>query len=237
MNIIETSAPIKIEDLKKYFLDKETFYVVDYESSEIKGKKLLTYLSNLDIPCDLKINASSQEFLDLLKEYLTFPLIVNIPFLEKETVKMLLQLKKVNDFGYANFIEENSEVLEKWTQILDSLLYYNTYSINDPEYKDFIKNSNKFDNSLMIGVNFVSLLKYEDFYDFYTTVDPENFKYHEIYFNDYVFKGKNLFYYWATERNPVYLITWAIEADKFDPEEFANAMRKDIEEIQSVSLI
>ena len=47
MNVIETTAPIKIEELKKYFADKETFYVIDYANSDLKGSKLLTYLSNL----------------------------------------------------------------------------------------------------------------------------------------------------------------------------------------------
>jgi hypothetical protein len=50
MKIIETTAPVKIEELKKYFADKDTFYLIDYANSDLKGTKLLTYLSNLDIP-------------------------------------------------------------------------------------------------------------------------------------------------------------------------------------------
>ena len=46
MNTIETIIPISMDNLKKYFVDKETFYSIDYENSELKGKKMLTYLSN-----------------------------------------------------------------------------------------------------------------------------------------------------------------------------------------------
>ncbi len=237
MNIIETSAPIKIEDLKKYFVDKETFYLIDYESSELKGAKLLTYLSNLDIPCDLKIDLHSESVDSLLVDYLNSPFLVNIPSIEKEMTKILLQYKRIADYGYASFIEKNKETLDDWAKILDSLLYYNTYTINDEDYKEQIKNSSSFDKNFTIGVNFVSLLKHDIFFDFYITANPDNFKYHEVYFNDYIFKGKNLYYYWANTNNPIFIITWAIESGEFNPEEFALAMKKDIEEIQSVSFV
>jgi hypothetical protein len=234
MKIIETTAPVKIEELKKYFADKDTFYLIDYANSDLKGTKLLTYLSNLDIPSDIKLEAHTELADGLLLDYLNSPFLVNIPFLEKEAIRLLLQYKGVNDFGYTEFIKANKELLDLWASILDSLLYFNTYSINDDNYKEQIKQAPRFDNNLTIGINFVSLLKYDDFYDFYTTVDSNNFKYHEVYFNDYIFKGKNLYHYWANPNNSVFIITWAIVVDKFDPDEFVEAMKRDIEEIQSV---
>ena len=62
--IIETKAPIAIDDLKKHFTDKDVSFLIDYKTSDLKGEKLLTYLSNLDLTCDLK-NADY----DLLKDY------------------------------------------------------------------------------------------------------------------------------------------------------------------------
>ena len=61
--IIETKAPIAIDDLKKHFTDKDISFLIDYKKSDLKGEKLLTYLSNLDLPCDLK-NIDN----DLMKE-------------------------------------------------------------------------------------------------------------------------------------------------------------------------
>lgn len=237
MNIIETTAPIKIEELKKYFLDKNTFYQIDYNNSQIQGKKLLTYLSNLDVPCDITVDMYSQEGKELLKEYLNFPLLTNIPSLEEKTIQLLLQCKGVADYGFSEFIKDNHETLDKWIQILDSLLYFNTYCINDDKYKSQIENSKSFEEDFIIGVNFVSLLKHESFYDFYINVNPKNFKYHRSYFNDYLFKGKNLFAFWANANNPIYIITWAVELGNINPDDFVSAFQKDIEEIQSVSFV
>lgn len=237
MNVIETTAPIKIEELKKYFADKETFYVIDYEASDLKGAKLLTYLSNLDIPSDIKLDRNSALFTELLLEYLNTPFLVNIPALEKETILLLLEYKSVGTFGYADFIVANKDLLDKWSAILDSLILFNTYCINSDEYKEGVKLMDRYDDNFTIGANFVSLLKYEDFYDFYTTIDNKNFKYHDAYFNNYMFKGKNLYNFWATPSNPIFLMTWAAIADEFDSQEFVLAVKKDIEEIQSVPSI
>jgi len=200
MKIIETTAPIKIEELKKYFTDKDTFYLIDYANSDLKGTKLLTYLSNLDIPSDIKLEAHTELADGLLLDYLNSPFLVNIPFLEKEAIRMLLQYKGVNDFGYTEFISANKEQLNVWASILDSLLYFNTYSINDDNYKEQIKQAPKFDNNLVIGINFVSLL-------------------------------------WANPNNPIFILTWAIVTDQFNPDAFVEAMEKDIKEIQSVPLV
>jgi hypothetical protein len=237
MNIIETTAPIKIEELKKYFADKETCYIINYEASELKGAKLLTYLSNLDIPCDIELSKSSPLFNELVLEYLNSPFLVSIPMLEKETICLLLEYKKVAEFGYAEFITANNELLDKWASILDSLILFNTYCVNSDEFKDSIRQMERYDDNYIIGANFVSLLKYEDFYDFYTTIDNKNFKYHDAYFNNYMFKGKNLYTFWATHVNPVFIMTWAATADEFDSPSFINAVKKDIEDIQHVTPI
>ena len=44
--IIETKAPISIEDLKKHFTENDVSYLIDYSKSELKWIKHLTYLSN-----------------------------------------------------------------------------------------------------------------------------------------------------------------------------------------------
>lgn len=237
MNIIETTAPIKIEELKKYFTDKSTFYLIDYDASELKGAKLLTYLSNLDIPSDIKLDKESPLFKELLVEYLNSPFLVNIAFLEKETIRMLLEYKQVAKFGYEDFIKENKELIDNWACILDSLILFNTYTIDDEQYKTDIKKMERFDDNFIIGANFVSLLKYEDFYDFYTTIDNKNFKYHDVYFNNYMFRGRNLYSFWANTSNPVFLITWGAITGEFDSDGFVDAVKKDIEELQSVSLV
>ena len=70
--IIETTAPIAIDELKKHFENNDVSYLIDYHKSELKGEKLLTYLSNLDLPCDLKNWDYS-----LLKDYFNSTSILN----------------------------------------------------------------------------------------------------------------------------------------------------------------
>ena len=69
MKVIDVTAPFSIEDLKLYFEDDQTFYMVDYQNSQLQGTKLLTYLSNLELPCDIGFD-SQEDFDHMTKEYL-----------------------------------------------------------------------------------------------------------------------------------------------------------------------
>ena len=86
--MIETIVPIELKNLKKYFEDKTEIYLIDYEKSKLKGAQFLTYLSNLDVPCDL-----SNYDDELLKEYFESSMLVNIPLLEKAAMIVLFEHK------------------------------------------------------------------------------------------------------------------------------------------------
>ena len=76
--MINTIVPIELKDLKKYFEDKTETYLIDYEKSKLKGAQFLTYLSNLDVPCDL-----SNYDDELLKEYFESSMLVNYTIIRK----------------------------------------------------------------------------------------------------------------------------------------------------------
>ena len=135
MEIINTTAPISIEELKKYFVNKDTKYIIDYKNSKLKGLKLLTYLSNLDVPCDIQLDITDPEFIDLLKDYLTCPFIVNIELLELATIHLLFHAKDmikevppnalIVSSIMSKFVIDNADIINKWVNILDSLTLYN----------------------------------------------------------------------------------------------------------------
>ena len=212
-NVIKTIAPIAIEDLKKYFVDKSIIYNIDYTNSKIKGTKLLTYISNLDIPCDITFNDKNEKE-ELLKEYLNSSVLCSIPSLEIQTIKLLLEYKEIgieiNPILYKNFIEDNLEIIKKWEGILDSLTLFNMYIVNSPEMQEFVKGFPEDNTDDLTGINFLSLLKHENFFMFYNKIDQSNLKFYSTYFNNYMFKAKNLFFYWANENNPLFLLTWGI---------------------------
>lgn len=230
MEIIETTAPISIEDLKKYFTNKDTFYIIDYSKSEMKGSKLLTYLSNLDLPVDIK-----EPDMNLVKDYLSGISLVNIDSLENIVINILLQYKNlVKEDNYKNFIEENKELVSQWSDKLDSLTIYNVYIIKSEELRSYAQNFPKDETKDLVGVNFLSLLKHERFYSFYNKIN-KNIKFYTNYFNDYMFRGKNMFSYWANSNNPLFLLTMAISQGK--GLNYINAKKQDKELIKNVTSI
>jgi hypothetical protein len=218
MNIIKTTAPIPVEELKKFFVDQDTKYLIDYKNSKLKGSKLLTYLSNLEIPCDLQFTEMDDDFFDLLKDYLNSSFLVNVDVLEIATMCLLLEHRKLltGNF-YSNFIEENKEIIDQWCDVLDSCTLYNMYIVNSDEFKEFVTSHPESDSN-RTGINFVNLFKYEAFYSFYQAVDQSRLKYYPEYFNDNIFKGHNLLYYWGNKNNPLFLLTHGIAEGLVNPD-------------------
>lgn len=235
MNFVETVAPISIENLKKYFTDKTTFFIIDYKNSTLKGTKLLTYLSNLDVPCDISFNGcDDNECMEMVKDYFNTSVLVKVPSLEKTAISVLLQSKSIIPLIDSSFIENNQEILNKWTSKLESLTVYNM-SIIGEAFNDFVDSFEKDESSELTGVNFVNLLKYESFYPFYSKIEKDNLKYYTRYFNDYMFKGKNLYSYWANENNPMFLLTVGIADGKIEGESYADAAKQTLEEITNAT--
>ena len=214
MKKIETIAPINLEQLKSYFSDKDQYFSIDYGKSTIKGKTLLTYLSNLDVPCDINFSSSTQEEFDELKvDYLHSPTLVNIQSLEYFMINLLLESRGLtHEKVLTKFIEENKDIIESWNKKIDSLTLYNFYTIDDDTFKKYVESYPIDETSSLEGVNFLSLLKHEDFYLLFEKVDDKNLKYYKNYFNEYMFKGKNLFSFWANENNPLHVLTYSISA-------------------------
>jgi hypothetical protein len=111
---------------------------------------------------------------------------------------------------YKNFITDNLEIIKQWESKLDSLTLYNMYIVNSPEMQEFAKGFPEDNTEELTGINFLSLLKHEPFFIYYGKIKESNLKFYTKYFNEYMFKGKNLYSYWATENNPLFLLTFGI---------------------------
>lgn len=236
MNIVETVAPISIDNLKKYFTDKTTFFIIKYKDSSLRGSKLLTYLSNLDIPCDISFDAcNEQECYDMIKEYLHIKMMVNIPSLERAVNSLLHQKKGLAKMLDQEFIDSNSDILDKWTSRLESLSLYNMHIVGNDQFKEFVGSFEKDDSSDLEGINFVSMLKNEYFYSFYENTNKNNLKFYEHYFNDYMFKGKNMYSYWANQNNPLFLLTYGIAEGMITGETYNSAAKQTLEEMTNAT--
>ena len=228
MSIIKTPAPIDISDLKKYFVDKETFFEIDYAASTIREEKLLVYISNLDLPCDIKVD-NDDDAQELVRCYLESNFLVTLPSLETLVISLLLQHKGIEEVVNPEMLTALGPQLDSWIQKLDSLPLFNMYCINDEELQEWVKSENEEnDTADLTGVNFVSLLKYEGFYQFYEKIDSTP-TYYSKYFNEYMFKGSNLFSYWANENNPMFLLTSAIAEGQIDTQNYIKCVETDTE--------
>ena len=224
-NVIKTIAPISLDNLKVYFSDKSTRYLIDYKNSKLQEQKILTYLSNLDLNCYIDIeDFNDADNANLLQTYFGSTTLVNIPTLERAAMGVLFEYKGLIQPGYfANFIQENLELVKSWVQKLDSLVLFNTYTINDEAAKQEVKNYPEDDTDSVQGINWVSLLKNEEFFYFYQILDVSN---------ESMFKGRNLYSFWATEKNPMFLITWGILEEKINSKEWSNLLNQAQQEIE-----
>jgi hypothetical protein len=237
MNFIKTTAPISIDNLKKYFVDKDTFFLIDYKNSALNGSKLLTYLSNLDVPADIDFTGcSDDEFFEMTKEYLNSQTICNIAFLEKAVITILKEKNGLsNTEFFKDFISKNSVILDEWLSKIYSLSLFNMYAIDAPEYKKFVTDHPLDTTDSLVGINFVSLLKHEELYDLYQTVETSKMKYYKTYFDEYIFKGKNLYSYWANENNPMFLLTFNIAEGTITGDEYFANIKETIKEIENAT--
>jgi len=226
--IIETAAPIAIDELKKHFENNDVSYLIDYHKSELKGEKLLTYLSNLDLPCDLKNWDYS-----LLKDYFNSTSILNCSTLEQIAIEVLHVYKNIDKNSYhgphSKFISENLEIVEKWIKKLDSLSLFNMYCVKEPTFKQHAESYPHDDTKDLVGVNFVSILKNTNFFRYYSAVKEENLNFYTNYFNEYMFRGKNLYSYWANGNNPLFLLTW--DTARGNHKNYIEAKNKDKDKI------
>ena len=226
MNIVETTAPIAIEDLKKYFADKETFYLINYKDSELKGEKLLTYLSNLDVPADIKFS-TLEEIAEMIAVYVKFNLIVNIPSLEEVMVNLLLEYNNKLPQVSEELLEVVKDDLPIWDNIIKSCSLFNMYSIECDEFKEFALSHTHDDTDSTQGINFVSLLKHSNLFAIFDDVDHTELKFYTKYFNDYMFKGKNLYAYWANIENPLFVLSWNIANDTQEMRDYVVALHEE----------
>ena len=89
-------------------------------------------------------------------------------------------------------------------------MIYNLHTIDLEDAKDFIDSAPKNNTDSLVGVNFVSLLKHEEIYHLIVDTELTDCVFYEKYFDEYMFKGKNLYSYWANDNNPLFLTTWAV---------------------------
>jgi hypothetical protein len=251
MKVINTTCPLPMEVLKEYFQDKEnTSFRINYRGGKLDADALMIYLSNLNLNADF--DEETYEDRDALKELVAAYMrsttsLLDIEQLAREALAICCQHRDV--IGYIDpdeqcddpdtigryyeklgpakdFIEENKEMVERWCVMLDSSVVFNFHCLNDDFFNKFIKETfETIDDPDYVGINYVNLYAL-DWIGYYIgsigNVGERPAKYFSNQFNEYRFKGKNMFHYFNTEANTLSVLSQVIAAGEWDnitPEE------------------
>jgi hypothetical protein len=213
--IISCTVPIEINKLQEYFNDKEYRFEIDYNNSPLQRKEFLTYLSNLEIPSDLvsPIQLSYEIKSSLLYEYMVLPAITLISTLNLAVSSIIFRAKGYDlKDAYPNpyfseeeadlFIEENNELIQKWITFLDSCTIYAQKSIPELNEIDFLTGGIEIiEDRNYIGHNVVNLFSLDFFFHNYYSKELGTLYYFKYQFDDRMFKGLDLNYYFFTKHN------------------------------------
>lgn len=220
---IQTTAPIKISDLRRKFKENVEF-VIDYSNSKFVGDVFLTYLSNLNLKCRIEFG-SIEDALELLKSYLNSPAIANVPEMEDLAMNIIMACEsKFNSltFDPTDFIRENSEILSVWISRLKQLPLFAMYS--HVQTKPLVDQFPVDEDESLNGINYVQLIKHELFPIFIEDFSEEDLTYNNLFFNEYCFAGQNLFNYFAVKNNPLFTALMVIDDPKI-----ADTLRESVE--------
>lgn len=199
------TLPLSPTDMVEFFQDKTQAYLVDLDETmkSLDERSILLYLANL------KIKASFTKVTHkLLKEYMSLKDFVDVPMLTAVHANVLSYVKYGEIFfeeatelfsvdDITTFAKDNVDVVADQCVFLDSFfLYIVTRELKEDEE---VTQTELFDNDLhdTLGFTLISLITYQDFMIMYmrSMPDLDHQTYYSRYFDDYMFKGKNLFHY------------------------------------------
>ena len=225
--IISCTVPIEITKLQDYFNDKEYRFEIDYSNSSLQRKEFLIYLSNLAMPSDLvlPITLDYEDKSSLLYEYMVLPTISLIPSLNLATSSVIFRAKGYDlKDAYSNpyfseeeadfFIEQNNEVIQKWITFLDSCTIYAQKNIPELNEMDFLTGGIEIiEDRNYVGHNVVNLFSLDFFFHNYYSKELGTLYYFKYQFDDRMFGGVDLNYYFFTKHNFLIGMFGALGAD------------------------
>jgi len=245
-NTVLSIAPIPLDDLKEYFANKLLKFLINYENSTLKGDKFLTYLSNLDVPCDVIFSDKDKDSIfELVKEYMNTRMLVKLPTLEVITLQILLASKGIdNGLYYDNklfsiaelkaFAEQNKDLVNKWLVALASGSLFNLHCINDDKIKNSLNDFEKIEDDQFCGINYANLYKYEELYEVFPLISLEDRKFLVKQFTEPMFKGESLYNYWFVPGNVVALITESVSVGLWDNDKYLKAKEESVKNVPTV---
>lgn len=223
---VEDDAPILPEDLRlatapisgalirEYFTNKNLFFVIDYVGSKLKGKQLLTYLTNLSLPFDIRLGETEvkyEDYAEFMIAYFEQQSVIECGGAHVMAADILLTAKgldrSLSPYGLpvttdqvTRFINENQELVNRHLQFIDSSQVYALFAIESlnahykPKERFPIRN-----DKFCVGQNIAALFTVPEFTGLYFNIPGAKYEmyYFEHQFEQYMFKNKRLAHYFG----------------------------------------
>jgi hypothetical protein len=213
----QVTAPIPPQFMREYFSNNDILFVIDYNASRLKGSVFLMYLTNLAMPVDIKIDLSNyEEYSALMEAYFDYQGVVECNTLAVLAGEIVLHFSGVpadkrlyrspinQDFVH-RFCTENEAAIATWCIFLDSMVTYIGKRLSPALMEE--EEVPVVDSLTIIGQNVVNLVRLPDYLtEYFSFSKLEGQLYFKRQFEDAIFGGKTLAYYFFCPSNSITLL-------------------------------
>lgn len=231
----EVAVPFAATTIREYFSDKSLFFIANYSESKLKGTAFLTYLSNINIPSDVKFNTpiAYEEYAEIMKAYMEQPGVINAAGLHVMAAEMLLVAKglpydrspyalPIDEEIVLKFIQEYKYLVDNWIHFIDSTQVYALRSIK--VLNDHFKPEERFpvvEDASFVGWNVAQLFRIPEFIAVYFAIEGATYKqsYFRHQYEEYMFKNETLAKYFRSENNFAALYFSHFATGLFEPKD------------------
>jgi len=204
--IITGEAPLSFDSISKLISDKDTSYLIEYNKSTLKGHALLVYLTNLDLDINIEFLGSKSDIFEIMNSYFKSDVACEIPVLDDLAAAILLEHKGL-DHKYLlpplpltkddilEFIKQDTDSIFKTSIFLDSMPLFMQTTV--PQLNEMLKieeSLDRIDDKKYVTSNISTIISKQGFLDYYLSGSSSvRCFYFKRQFEDYMFKGKNLY--------------------------------------------
>lgn len=246
---MSNAIPLSFDEMKEFIVDPSKTLVVDYSNSKLQDKTFLVYCTNIGLQnIDIDFSECEQEkVFSLIDAYITQKSTLKIDVLLQCVIRLIIFAKGIQyPEEYEPFFVKGKQVLAdedlqlywdnetrrdnlvKLMHVLDSIpIYMLTTNTSFKEvYGEPTEVFNTVDDINYTGYTFVNLLEHAVFLlVYYTAPVMSNGRYFKQQFEETLYKGKSLYYYFVnTEANFLLPLFNAIFSGEITPE-FLDGMR------------
>lgn len=227
-NVREVTVPILPESVKEYFTNKDIVFLADYAASRFKGVPFLTFLSNINVPCEVQFSDqfTAEMHNELLVAYMSQRMVTSSLNLAIHAAQIVLYAKgmpydeipyrtNITEQQLFDFFKNNTELVGSWMLFLDSMPVLCVRSIPATRNTMNIDQLPQVVDKTAVGHNVVNLFSLPMFTAAYAGLDktPVHLAYYKHQFEDYMFGNKHILNFFANHNNTL-LLSYALMANE-----------------------